>query len=503
MIARSVSALNSTPTAGRAGAADLVVVGAGAAGMYVALRAAEAGARVVLVSRKRFREAVQRERELLGPGRASGGAGPGRLPGAPCPGHDRQPAGVCAARRRSRHSSTRRPRAVQELIARGVGFDTGPDGSLALGAGGRPLGARRIVHAGGSATGKALTDRLIELVQASPGIDVRERTSVVGAVERRERCAGVITDHGPVAAAGDGAGHRRRGRALGAHHQSLGRDRGRLGARVTRPAPSWPIWSSASFTRRHWRCPGSDHDGTLLTEALRGEGAVLLDVAGRRFTDELAPRDQLTAAILDRMDATARTMYGSTCAAIDPARFPNVFAACQRGRSGSGARARPGRSRRPLPDRRHRLRPRRAHHAARPLRGRRVLVHRRARREPPRLQLAHRMLRIRGSCRRSRRSRASPRPPAAGAGVAFHAAHPLRRGRRCGALPAPGARPPSSSSYSDDPYPLARLIAHAALSRQESRGAHRRADFPDRDPSLDGVHLVIDRDGQVRREHWS
>ena len=54
----------------------------------------------------------------------------------------------------------------------------------------------------------------------------------------------------------------------------------------------------------------------------------------------------------------------------------------------------------------------------------------------------------------------------------------------------------------EDPYPLARLIARAALSRQESRGAHRRTDFPHRDPSLDGVHLVIGSDERIRREHW-
>ena len=51
--------------------------------------------------------------------------------------------------------------------------------------------------------------------------------------------------------------------------------------------------------------PGRPHDGALITEAVRGEGATLLDAAGRRFTDELAPRDQVTAAILDRMDADA------------------------------------------------------------------------------------------------------------------------------------------------------------------------------------------------------
>ena len=47
--------------------------------------------------------------------------------------------------------------------------------------------------------------------------------------------------------------------------------------------------------------PGSPFDGLLITEAVRGEGAKLLDAAGERFTDELAPRDAVTAAILARM----------------------------------------------------------------------------------------------------------------------------------------------------------------------------------------------------------
>ena len=54
-----------------------------------------------------------------------------------------------------------------------------------------------------------------------------------------------------------------------------------------------------------------------------------------------------------------------------------------------------------------------------------------------------------------------------------------------------------------DAYPLARMIAAAALERAEARGAHRRADFPLPDPSLDGIHLVIDADGALRRERWT
>jgi len=54
-----------------------------------------------------------------------------------------------------------------------------------------------------------------------------------------------------------------------------------------------------------------------------------------------------------------------------------------------------------------------------------------------------------------------------------------------------------------DPYPLALLIAGAALERRESRGPHRRADHPLRDPELDGVHMVIGPDGDPRPERWA
>ena len=43
----------------------------------------------------------------------------------------------------------------------------------------------------------------------------------------------------------------------------------------------------------------------------------------------------------------------------------------------------------------------------------------------------------------------------------------------------------------DDPHPLARLIAACALAREESRGAHRRNDFPETDPALDLRHGVV------------
>jgi L-aspartate oxidase len=53
-----------------------------------------------------------------------------------------------------------------------------------------------------------------------------------------------------------------------------------------------------------------------------------------------------------------------------------------------------------------------------------------------------------------------------------------------------------------DPHPLARLIARSALAREESRGAHMRSDFPQRDPALDHRHVVIGAHEEIGWEKW-
>jgi L-aspartate oxidase len=54
-----------------------------------------------------------------------------------------------------------------------------------------------------------------------------------------------------------------------------------------------------------------------------------------------------------------------------------------------------------------------------------------------------------------------------------------------------------------DPHPLARLVAQCALARQESRGAHRRRDFPDCKVALDGYHAVVGGLGTPEFRAWS
>jgi L-aspartate oxidase len=65
------------------------------------------------------------------------------------------------------------------------------------------------------------------------------------------------------------------------------------------------------------------HDGFLITEAIRGEGAVLLDPGGERFVDELAPRDQVALAVeaVRRQRGEVRLDMRS----IDMTHFPNVL----------------------------------------------------------------------------------------------------------------------------------------------------------------------------------
>ncbi len=54
-----------------------------------------------------------------------------------------------------------------------------------------------------------------------------------------------------------------------------------------------------------------------------------------------------------------------------------------------------------------------------------------------------------------------------------------------------------------DPHPLVRLIAQCALARTESRGAHRRLDFPNLSPAFDGMHVMIGRDRSATPVRWS
>ena len=133
------------------------------------------------------------------------------------------------------------------------------------------------------------------MVAAEARIEVREKTSALALWSDGERCHGVLTDGGPIAAA---ATVLATGGAAALWRRTTN-PRGAIGAGPvlggSRRAPTSPTSSSASSTRPRSPCRDHRFDGLLITEAVRGEGATLLDAAGERFTDELAPRDAVTA----------------------------------------------------------------------------------------------------------------------------------------------------------------------------------------------------------------
>jgi L-aspartate oxidase len=478
----------------RAQETDVAVVGGGAAGLHVALEAAAAGARTMLVSRKPLAESASF--------RAQGGlAAALAVDDSP----ERHAADTLAAGRGLCRTSAvevlcrEAPGAVELLRTRGVRFDLDPGGGLALGLEGGHS-ARRIVHAGGSATGRAITSRLAELVAAEPAIEVLEGASATALWSDGAQCAGVVTDRGPIAAAatvlatGGGA----------ALWERTTNPWGAIGAGAVLAHAAGATLADLELCQFHptaLALPGAEHDGALVTEAVRGEGATLLDAAGRRFTDELAPRDQVTAAILDRIEADRTEHVWLDLRGLSEQRFPNVFAVCR------AAGLAPEREPVPVAPAAHYL----IGGVACDLYGRTSLAGLYAVGECACTGL-HGANRLASNSlsecfvfgtRAARAAVAEPGAPSPPPLPEWRFEPPAAATReavwRCA---GPRRSAIGLEQLCDDAYPLARMIGRAGLERRESRGAHRRADFPLPDPALDGVHLVVDAGSTVRYERW-
>jgi L-aspartate oxidase len=470
------------------------VVGGGAAGLWTALRAAEQGAMTCLISRTPLSQSAS----FWAQGGLAAALETGDSP-------ERHAADTIAAGRGLCRTAAvqalveEAPAAVRELRERGVAFDTGADGELALGLEGGHT-RRRIVHAGGSQTGHEITSKLAAMVAAEPRIAVRERTSATALWSDGERCHGVLTEEEPIAAAatvlatgGAAALWKRTTNPWGA-----------IGAGPVFAAAAGADLADLEFCQFHptaLSLPGSRFDGLLITEAVRGEGASLLDAAGRRFTDELAPRDAVTAAILDRSEADGAARVRLDLHAVDPERFRSVFASLAE--AGLDARSEP------VP-----VAPA-AHYTmggiAVDLEGRSSLpglyavgecsctgLHGANRLASNSLSECF-VFGTRAAQAATTETVASPRPPQ----PEWRFEPPTEATREAvWRLAGPRRRPEQLHELLGDPYPLAAAIASAALQRAESRGGHLRADHPGLDPNLDGIHIVLGPNGATRRETW-
>jgi L-aspartate oxidase len=193
------------------------------------------------------------------------------------------------------------PGRVDELIALGAVFDTDEGGRLLLAReGGHSIA--RVVHAGGAATGAEIERALVEAVRQTAAA-VLEGWFALDLIVERRRCRGVL------ALAPDGTVAEVR-----ATHTLLATGgAGQLFAVTTNPPQSTgdgvamalragvPV-ADIEFMQFH---PTALHHPAmprpLLSEALRGHGALLRDAAGDRFVDELSPRDVVSKAMTARM----------------------------------------------------------------------------------------------------------------------------------------------------------------------------------------------------------
>lgn len=228
------------------------------------------------------------------------------------------------------------PAAIRRLIELGADFDLDVGGDLKLGreAG---HGRRRIVHADGDATGREVQRTLTAAVQASERVDVMEGWQAIALVRIESRVVGVVAASpngerveihatGVVLATG----------GIGRLYLRTTNPEGVTGSGIAMAAQVGARLADLEFVQFHPTGLMAGRDPMpLLTEALRGEGATLVDDRGSRFMlkhhpdAELAPRDVVARAIWWQHDRHLGAFLDSRHIPDFPGRFPTVFGLAQ------------------------------------------------------------------------------------------------------------------------------------------------------------------------------
>lgn len=311
------------PAAGWTAQADVVVVGSGIAGLTTALRLRRRVDRVLLVTKGRLSSGST----VWAQGGIAAALDPDDSPAAHRTDTLVAGVGLCDADAVD-VLVTEGPRRVRELVGLGARFDTDGDGRIALTREGGH-GADRIAHAGGDATGAEISRALVaqlEAVRDDPGIEVVEHALVLDLLtgppgpDGRPPAVCGVTLHVIGEGSRDGVGA-----ALGRAVVLATGGIGQVYPSSTNPAQATGDGFAAAlragaevadveFVQFHptvlWLGAGVKGQLALVSEAVRGEGALLLDTDGVRFMPEvhplaeLAPRDVVAHAIVRRMAAT-------------------------------------------------------------------------------------------------------------------------------------------------------------------------------------------------------
>ncbi|MQS13538.1 L-aspartate oxidase [Streptomyces kaniharaensis] len=331
------------PAPGWTTTTDVVVVGSGVAGLTVALNVRKAGLRAVVVTKAMLDDGSTRWAQ----GGIAAALGEGDTPEQHLDDTLVAGAGLCDEEAVST-LVTEGPDAVRRLIATGAAFDRGDDGEILLTREGGHH-RRRIVHAGGDATGAEISRALVAAVRSDPDLELIEHALVLDLLTDADGHAAGLTLHVMGEGQRDGVGAIR-ARAVVLATGGMGQ----VFSATTNPAVSTgdgvalalragAAVTDLEFVQFHptvlWLGPEAEGQQPLVSEAVRGEGAHLVDADGVRFMlgqhelAELAPRDIVAKAITRRMQAQgAEHMYldgRHFGAEMWEHRFPTILASCR------------------------------------------------------------------------------------------------------------------------------------------------------------------------------
>ncbi|GFH39195.1 L-aspartate oxidase [Streptomyces pacificus] len=330
------------PAPGWAIDADVVVVGSGVAGLTAALRCSAGGLRTVVVTKALLDDGSTRWAQ----GGIAAALGEGDTPEQHLEDTLVAGAGLCDEQA-VRALVTEGPDAVRRLIETGARFDSDGAGGIALTREGGHH-RRRIAHAGGDATGAEISRALATAIREG-AVRVIEHALVLDLLTDAEGRTAGITLHVMGEGQHDGVG--------AVHAPAVVLATGGMGqvfSATTNPPVSTGDGvalalragaevSDLEFVQFHptvlWLGPDAEGQQPLVSEAVRGEGAHLVDAAGTRFMvgqhalAELAPRDIVAKGIMRRMrEQGADHMFLDARqfgAEMWENRFPTILAACR------------------------------------------------------------------------------------------------------------------------------------------------------------------------------
>ncbi|HLB58529.1 MAG TPA: L-aspartate oxidase, partial [Bdellovibrionota bacterium] len=225
------------------------------------------------------------------------------------------------------------PKQINKLIAMGAEFDRTAQGGLDL----RQEGAhsrRRVIHAHGDATGLEMVRALSEVIKTKRNIEIFEQSFACDLVVEGGRVVGIwaIDQDGtrslhlaPAVVLGTGG--------IGYLYKQTTNPPESTGDGLAMAARAGVRLVDIEFVQFHPTALYSFLDPMpLLTEALRGEGALLINESGERFVDELAPRDVVSRAIWQEIEngSSAHLDCRESIGEEIKQKFPTVFSHCQR-----------------------------------------------------------------------------------------------------------------------------------------------------------------------------